>query len=46
MDRVMMTFFAMVLAGLMLAAIWAVVSAGTTFEKVEDGVTGWVQKHL
>jgi hypothetical protein len=43
MDRVMLTFFVMLLAGLMLAGIWAFVAYGTSFEVFQDRVTGWVQ---
>jgi hypothetical protein len=43
MDRVMLTAFFMVLAGLMLAAVWAFVAYGSSFEVFQDRVTGWVQ---
>lgn len=43
MERVMLTFFAMLGAGLVLAAIWAFVSAGTSFEAFEDRVTALIQ---
>jgi hypothetical protein len=43
MERVMLTFFAMLLAGLILAGVWAFVTYGSSFEAFEDRVTGWVQ---
>jgi len=43
MDRVMLTAFVMLLAGLMLAGVWAFVAYGSSFEVIQDRVTGWVQ---
>ena len=43
MDRVMLTAFFMVLAGLLLAVVWAFVAYGSSFEAFQDRVTGWVQ---
>jgi hypothetical protein len=43
MERVMLTFFAMVLAGLILAGVWAFVAYGSSFEAFEDRVTALIQ---
>jgi hypothetical protein len=43
MERVMLTFIACLAAGLVLAAIWAFVSFGSTFEAFEDRVTAFIQ---
>jgi hypothetical protein len=43
MERVMLTFFAMLAAGLILAAVWAFVSYGSSFEAFEDKVTAFIQ---
>ncbi len=45
MERIMLTFLACIGAGLVLAGIWVFISNGTTFEAIEDQVTGWVQGH-
>ena len=43
MERIMLTFFACLGAGLILAGVWAFVAFGTSFEAFEDRVTAWVQ---
>jgi len=44
MDRVLLTAFVLVLAGIMLAGVWVFVAyGGSTFEVIQDNVTGWVQ---
>ncbi len=43
MERVMLTFFAMLGAGLVLAAVWAFVSYGSSFEAFEDRITAFIQ---
>ncbi|MCI0600535.1 MAG: hypothetical protein L0Y50_04375 [Beijerinckiaceae bacterium] len=44
MDRVLLTAFVLVMAGIMLAGVWVFVAyGGATFEVFQDRVTGWVQ---
>ncbi|MCI0467241.1 MAG: hypothetical protein L0Y57_09605 [Beijerinckiaceae bacterium] len=44
MDRVLLTAFALVLAGLMLAGVWVWIAYGSaSFEVLQDSITGWVQ---
>ncbi|HTV32258.1 MAG TPA: hypothetical protein VME69_04035 [Methylocella sp.] len=47
MDRVLIVFFVMVLVGLVLVAVWVLVTSyGTTFEAVEDQATAWIEALL
>jgi hypothetical protein len=43
MERIMLTFFACLGAGIVLGAVWAFVSYGQAFEAIEDRVTAWIQ---
>ncbi|TPV98005.1 MAG: hypothetical protein USCAAHI_02572 [Beijerinckiaceae bacterium] len=44
MERVLLVGGAMVAVGITLVAVWVLITSyGTTFEMVEDHVTGWLE---
>ena len=44
MDRVLIVFFIMVLVGLVLVAVWVLITYyGASFETFEDQVTTWFE---
>jgi len=44
MDRVLIVFFIMVLVGLVLVAVWVLITYyGASFEMFEDQVTAWLE---